>query len=64
MAELKPCPCCGGKAKTIARTYIDENGYEDILCWHTWCSECGLATRGFAGAGEAEEAWNRRVDNG
>lgn len=40
MAELKPCPCCGGKAKLFA----------DRESWGTYyalvrCPVCGLQTR-------------------
>ena len=62
MAELKPCPFCGGEA------YIDrEDCYgvqDDYYMVH--CEKCSLQF-GFCSMFESEEeaieAWNRRADN-
>ncbi len=57
MAELKPCPFCGGEA--CVQFYPFEPAAEVV------CSECGA--RGTAWFGEkneerAIEAWNRRYE--
>ena len=58
MAELKPCPFCGGEADIIDNEY-----YVDVSCRNYRC-------RGFADSlmfeseEEAIEAWNRRVEDG
>ena len=55
MAELKPCPFCGGRKLAV-------NGW----CEQYWvtCSEC--ETEGPSGETqtEAKEAWNRRATDG
>ena len=61
MAELKPCPFCGGKAK-----FIYSMPYSAIVC-----KKCKVITKVFVdyyeqqdGKEEAIEAWNRRVEDG
>ena len=57
MAEvkLKPCPFCGGEAKT-------QSYYHDYA---VYCRKCEAATRRFYPTKqEAIEAWNRRVNDG
>ena len=57
MAELKPCPFCGGKAVA----------YKDPSClvtirYKAICEDCsGQMYRGTKK--EVVEAWNRRVEN-
>lgn len=55
MSELKPCPCCNGKAE---RT-------EDVFILPTskivYCGACGLRTKSCATWEEAEFDWNRRA---
>ena len=54
MAELKPCPFCGSKAK------YGENCYGQFF---VWCTNDDCDARIFAKSPEeAAEAWNRRVD--
>ena len=55
MAELKPCPCCGGKAEP----WQHFNGG-----WKVWCPKCKLQTGLFRLVEYAIEAWNRRVNDG
>ncbi len=59
MAELKPCPFCGGEAD-CSKNVLHNNQYE----WAVECIECGAFTDCFATEEEAIEAWNRRADNG
>lgn len=62
MAELKPCPFCGGKA------YISKEdcyGYDDND-YMVFCDKCGLQlgfTMQYDTEAEAIEAWNRRCSN-
>ena len=60
MAELKPCPFCGGKA-----TYVYHMPYNAVAC-----KKCKATTRVFTdyyeqqdGKAEAIEAWNRRAED-
>ena len=58
MAELKPCPFCGGKdCGTLTTSY---DGY-----WHAvFCENCMAQTRKCRRKEDAIEAWNRRVGDG
>ena len=56
MAELKPCPFCGGEAK-IAETEI--GGFE-LRCKDC---PCDFGRFWFPTEIEAVEAWNRRTSN-
>ncbi len=48
--EMKPCPCCGGKA-----------GMEEISWdWVVECEKCQLSTRAYPTPEEAAKAWNSR----
>lgn len=62
MIELKPCPFCGGAAKTSDTTTDLENRFE----WG-WigCQECRVFVNYInnpRGRKQAEDAWNRRVE--
>ena len=61
MAELKPCPFCGGKAE-----YIYEMPYNAVKC--TKCEAFGKTIvdsyEQQDGKAEAIEAWNRRAEDG
>lgn len=60
MAELKPCPFCGGEAELV--DYGLNARYKGVTC-----GECGARTRffspeiGIGGEFAAIEAWNRRA---
>lgn len=56
MNELKSCPFCGYKVITLNSI----NCYETVF---RVCAQCGARTRYFDTPDEADEAWNRRVDN-
>lgn len=60
--ELKPCPCCGGKAELGYHDPYD--GYQGNLGrYFVTCTACGLETpRTFKRKAEAVEVWNRRVE--
>lgn len=57
MEQLKPCPFCGGKAL----------GPTDAWPHMIVCEDCGAGVKGFkyagAGAWEAIQKWNRRVED-
>lgn len=55
MAELKPCPFCGGAAKF--ETGLTGNP-------RVWCSVCRCNTAGHKTVEEAILCWNRRTKDG
>lgn len=61
MAELKPCPFCGGKSD------VDTPYYWDGECGKTYaiyCTACRCRTSDYIGLAGAIEAWNRRAEDG
>lgn len=64
MADLKPCPFCGGKAQ------LDHNQGGILTRSYVRCNSCGCKTWEFtisteeSSDMEAIEAWNRRVGDG
>lgn len=59
-AELKPCPCCGGKPRFERVSGFGAAGGR----YHreqVFCKRCGLRTREFTKPGLAFEKWNRRT---
>jgi Lar family restriction alleviation protein len=64
MAELKPCPFCGGKAK---RVIFKDKKTDDV--WHgVRCSNCNCVGFYIDPQYETEATaivkWNRRADDG
>ena len=59
MAELLPCPFCGGEAM-VWHWYIKK----DILRWQCDCRTCGAGTAQQYTEDEAIEAWNARAADG
>lgn len=58
MAELKPCPFCGGEADVV-----DNEVFVDVSCRNHRCR--GWAdTLMYDSKNEAIEAWNRRAEDG
>ena len=56
MADLKPCPFCGGKAVVTAKLpYFGENETLSVMC-----KECNASSKHKRTEEEAIEAWNRR----
>lgn len=68
MTELKPCPCCGGKAKRKYGKYNLLGAYgtpKEVRQWFAvHCSVCGLSQpkRKYDTRELATEAWNRRIE--
>ena len=60
MAELKPCPFCGGEAFAANFEYATAEGYWKM--WAVECPKCGCQSGEFDTKGEAIEAWNRRAE--
>ena len=59
MAELKPCPCCGGGMYTHHCLTIEDGKRMEV--WFIRCSECGKSylTKPICRTeAEAIEAWN------
>ena len=56
MAELKPCPFCGGRA------FID-HFMQPKEEWRIQCMDCSARFGRYAGLSKKEvtEAWNRRI---
>ena len=61
MAELLPCPFCGGEARRY---------YGNTDCYGITCKKCTCKIYGYANKASATRAWNTRtpkergVDNG
>lgn len=53
MANLKPCPFCGGEA----RRYEGRTDFYGVTC-----KKCSCKVFGYASAGSATRAWNRRAE--
>lgn len=73
MAELKPCPFCGGTAQVY--TYVEEQAIydkhtlgfldtEERTVYGAGCPECGCIVAEKYSEEQAVEAWNRRANNG
>ena len=60
MSELKPCPFCGGEARTSSKDYGDTH-YWRVFCDTPSCAMC--MTSVFHSEAEAIEAWNTRADD-
>lgn len=54
MRKLKPCPFCGYKNNVV---------WGNKSFWVT-CEGCGIETQIFETKEDAEQMWNRRVDDG
>ena len=61
MAELKPCPFCGGKAEVDTPTYWD--GAKGRKTYAISCKSCRCRTPDYMGLVGAIEAWNRRAED-
>ena len=62
MAELKPCPFCGGKAKM--RRFASGRMFNRIPVFFVECCVCRSKTSVELDTKTAEEAWNRRTEDG
>ena len=61
MAELKPCPFCGGKNNVIM---VKMPLYDEFSEFYVLCFVCGARTGLQISKQEAIEAWNRREEDG
>ena len=55
MAELKPCPLCGGKAEFVK--LFEAKRYDGFVR----CTKCGYEGRGYTSKQNAVKAWNNCV---
>lgn len=69
MAELKPCPFCGGEAHLDFahggnKSYIGANGFAKAtpMLYRVFCEDCIAQTCPYEEPKDAIEAWNRRID--
>lgn len=62
MAELKPCPFCGGEADMKITPHTPKGYDYTPQCVDPSC--CGRITKKWTDRETAEYAWNRRADNG
>ena len=61
MAELKPCPFCGGEEIRIATRSIQVKGdFADTIDVSVGCVSCGIGATAETEP-EVTEAWNRRT---
>ena len=63
MAELKPCPFCGGKPSIISFKHT----YSTFFVYQVMCFSCHTQPKFFGRGttkGKAIEAWNRRAGDG
>ena len=74
MAELKPCPFCGGKPKLMVcdasgryyddkRYYTGAEGFYGRTMTHRLikCSKCGVMTKAYLTEKGLFKGWNRRT---
>ena len=61
MAELKPCPFCGGDAILRTIDVLDEHGCRAIRTGFVQCAGCGVCTPKYFQDKHAIEDWNRRA---
>ena len=69
MAELKPCPFCGGEAShwftSLDGSCISNVGGNLWGCSHhiIRCKKCGIQTKVYATNKNCYNAWNRRAED-
>ena len=63
MIELKPCPCCNGKASIVWRAFVGRYSASrtDAFGHAVECGMCGLSTMSYSTETDAAESWNMRV---
>lgn len=57
-SELKPCPCCGGRAEEIHLRHMGHSGHR------IFCVECLITTETMHSRDSVVERWNRRRTDG
>ena len=57
MAELKPCPFCGGDASVLDQRHI----FSRVA---VSCQDCGVRTAYCSTIAKAVKDWNRRAEDG
>ena len=59
MAELRPCPFCGGKGDCNNAGFMQYGRKK----WAVECTRCGVVTNFFDTEEKAAAAWNRRAED-
>ena len=59
MAELKPCPFCGGVGDIESRPSYSQAA-DTYFSYRGWCEQCGLGLAWHSYEAEAIAAWNTR----
>lgn len=62
MAELKPCPFCGGEANLVKRKF-KTGFYPSGGTYYVHCKVRCITTQPRRKAEDVIELWNRRVEN-
>jgi Lar family restriction alleviation protein len=63
MAELKPCPFCGGEAKNEKHNMRVDEGLTRL--WYmARCQKCDAIVFSNKSEQEATDKWNRRAEDG
>lgn len=60
MSDLKPCPCCGGKARLVKKEGFGPAGGK-FSRGYVRCDKCEITTPTKSPWEKAVTAWNRRV---
>lgn len=60
--ELKPCPFCGGEAKTHVCVELENTKLSIMLAGYygVHCTKCHVATTPYENEDEAIKVWNKR----
>lgn len=62
MAELKPCPFCGGMPELIVESSYDAAGLYAVENYYSIaCTRCFARSGRIYNKEKAKEAWNRRA---